>query len=392
MARPTVQAIPAPVPAPTMIAYTLAGIFLFVGNYPNGMPAPCESPLVNASACSVAASELGLTYGGETSKCVNATVKLYREGATAYNYNGSFELWTYDVGTGAKVSEVFTATLAAGNAVAVSDSTAELFIVCLAPGTYAGCGFVEGGNADSAAFNWEVLSPNGEIGGETGANAGGVSTCTDQGSFTVSLTTGCYRHDDYLFFRDTLPYGENCGTLDYCMCESVDSTRYALQLSGACPTAISAANGYNATDCARAFGLTYDRGYVERVYGDDVVEWPCEETHAGCGPVWVVEDSGSPTGCFYDANTGVVSFNNDNTSTVECSNNQPCVCQTVPDPTSYPTWSPSTSPAFSPLLPMHPLWTTPPSWQAPLKLRSIGTRFHRLQMISRLSKQLWKRS
>lgn len=344
------------------LAYTLAGKSYNFGDYPNGMPAPCESPLANTSACSVAASELGLTYGGETPTCVNATVRLYREDATDYDYIGSFELWTYD--NDVKVSEVFTATLAAGNTVAVTDSTAELFTVCLTPGTYAGCGFVEGGNADSTAFNWEVLSPSGEIDGETGANAEGQASCGDQGFFTVTLTTGCYRQDDNLFFRDTLPYGENCGTLDYCMCESVDSTRYELQLSGTCPTAISTANGYNATDCARAFGLIIEGGLVEREREAGTTDtWPCEETDEGCGPVWVVLDSNSPTGCFYEADSGTVYFNNDNTTTVECSGNLPCVCQPVPDPTSNPTWSPSSSPTVFPTVTYAPTPLVPPTPQ-----------------------------
>ena len=350
------------------LAYTLAGKYDDdVGGYPNGMPAPCESPLANASACSVAASELGLTYGGETPTCVNATISLWREETTDYSYTGTFELYTYITSTDLKGDEVFSATLAANNEAAVTIATAEVFTVCLTPGAYAGCAYVADGSTNSAAFNWEMGSPNKEVAGEAAGTAKDQTSCGDQGSFTVSLTTGCYRQDDYLFFRDTLPYGESCGTVDYCMCESVDSTRYELQLSGTCPTAISTANGYNATDCARAFGLIIEGGLVERegVYGDDEVEWPCEDTDEGCGPVWVVVDSGSPTGCFYeaDSDSGTVYFNNDNTSTVECSGNQPCVCQPVPDPTSYPTWSPSTSPTVSPTLTYAPTPLVPPTPQ-----------------------------
>ena len=345
-------------------AYTLAGESCIVGEYPNGMPAPCASPLADASACSAAASDLGLTFGGESPTCVNATVRLWRDGeaATDYSYTGSFELWTYDTTTDLKVSEVLSATLAANNVPAISYGTAELFTVCLAPGAYAGCAYVNGSNSDSDAFNWEVESPNGEVSGETAATASSQTSCGDQGSFTVALTTGCYRQDDSLFFRDSLPYGESCGMESYCICESVDATRYELQVSGTCATAISTADGYNATDCARAFELTIEGGLVEREQAADTTDtWPCEATAEGCGPVWVVVDSGSPPGCFYEADLGAVYFNNDETTTAECSANLPCICLPVPDPTSQPTWLPSTSPSSSPTVTYAPTTLIPPT-------------------------------
>ena len=155
-------------------AYTLAAERINVGDYPNGMPAACVAPLASASACAAAATVLGLTYGGETPTCVNATVKLYREDATDLNYTGSFEIWTFDAEADSKDEKVYSAALAANNDYAVSDTSAVTFTVCLAPGTYAACGYVGGGgNADSAAFNWEVGSDNGELDGDLGANAGG---------------------------------------------------------------------------------------------------------------------------------------------------------------------------------------------------------------------------